>query len=194
MSPLSAASESGRLTASVGNALTDEAAGPRGHFPRTPAGDADPAWDATPEQDIRAARGETLLVHSMAANWQTGGPAPGGDWCASRFGFDAPLSPVELKRVIFREVLACCGVPPAMLESASSTAGREADRQYRHTCVPPAGRIVQAELRAKLDAPELGLDWTELRAADIAGRAFSSQVKGGIDVAKAAVASGVLNG
>ena len=66
MSPLSAAGESGRLAANVANALTDEAAGPRGHFLRTPAGDADPAWDATLEQGIRAAqRGAERLTDSL---------------------------------------------------------------------------------------------------------------------------------
>ena len=100
------------------------------------------------------------------------------------------MSLIELKRVIYREVLACCGVPPAKLESASTTAGREAYGHYLHTCVAPVGRIIQA----KLDAPELELDWSELRAADIAGWAFSSLLKDGMNVAKAAAASGLLNG
>ena len=45
----------------------------------------------------------------------------------------------------------------------------------------------------KLEEP-ITLDWMELRAGDIAGRAraFQSMVGGGMDVAKAAAAAGLM--
>ena len=55
------------------------------------------------------------------------------------------------------------------------------------------GRIVSAELTAKLET-DVRLDWTELRAGDITGRAraFQSMVGGGMDVAKAAALAGLM--
>ena len=46
----------------------------------------------------------------------------------------------------------------------------------------------------KLDAPELALDWHELRASDIPGRAraFQSLVGGGMYIQQVAQVSGVL--
>ena len=58
----------------------------------------------------------------------------------------------------------------------------------------PLGKLVQAELRNKLDAPDLALGWSELRASDFQARArsFKSMVDGGMDVTKAAALSGLL--
>ena len=69
---------------------------------------------------------------------------------------------------------------------------REAYRQFLFSTLQPLGRVVAAELSAKLDA-EVVIDWTELRAADIASRAraFQSLVNGGMALPEAAV-SGVL--
>ena len=60
--------------------------------------------------------------------------------------------------------------------------------------VAPLGRIIETELRAKLDDPEIALDWSELRAADIASRdrAFQSMVGGGMELDRAAALSGLL--
>ena len=53
--------------------------------------------------------------------------------------------------------------------------------------------MVSAELSLKLEA-EVRLDWSELRAADVASRAraFQSLVGGGMSLSDAAAASGVL--
>ena len=50
---------------------------------------------------------------------------------------------------------------------------RESWRRFLHGSLRPMARIIEAELRAKLDAPELALDLSELHAADVAGRARS---------------------
>ena len=54
--------------------------------------------------------------------------------------------------------------------------------------------IVQEELREKLDSPELTLNFEKLFAADLSGRAraFQSMVGGGMDPAKAASISGIM--
>ena len=57
----------------------------------------------------------------------------------------------------------------------------------------PLGRLVQTELRAKLG--DVTLDWSELRASDLSGRAraFQSMVGGGMDVSKAAGLAGLMD-
>ena len=67
-------------------------------------------------------------------------------------------------------------------------AQREAWRRLLFSTIAPLGRIVENELRVKLDTPDLRLTWNELRASDLAGRAraFQSMVNGGIEVGKAA--------
>ena len=57
-----------------------------------------------------------------------------------------------------------------------------------------AGKLVEDELRVKLDAPELRIGWSDLRASDIAGRArgFGSLVKAGMSLQEAAALSGLL--
>ena len=57
----------------------------------------------------------------------------------------------------------------------------------------PLGKLVGAELSAKLEA-DIVLDWTELRASDVSGRAraFQSLVGAGMELQQAAAVSGVL--
>ena len=56
----------------------------------------------------------------------------------------------------------------------------------------PLGRLVQTELRAKLG--DVTLDWSELRASDLSGRARACQsmVGAGMDVGKAAGLAGLM--
>ena len=76
---------------------------------------------------------------------------------------------------------------------AQGTAQREAYRQFLFGTVAPLGRMVASELSVKLNTP-IRLDWEELRASDIAGRAraFGTMVTGGMDLDKAAALSGLL--
>ena len=59
--------------------------------------------------------------------------------------------------------------------------------------IAPLGRIVAHELSMKLESP-ITLDWQELRAGDISGRAraFQSMVGAGMDPSKAAALSGLM--
>ena len=101
---------------------------------------------------------------------------------------------MELVRLATVEVYAACGINyPALFSDGTGTAGREAYRQFLHATLAPLGRAVEAELSEKLET-EILLDWEELRAGDVAGRAraFQSLVGGGMEVADAARVSGVL--
>ena len=58
----------------------------------------------------------------------------------------------------------------------------------------PRGRIVETELRSKLNDPGIAFDWSELRASDLASRAraFQSMVGGGMPLDRAAALSGLM--
>ena len=56
----------------------------------------------------------------------------------------------------------------------------------------PLGRKVESELRRRLG--DVSLDWSELRASDLSGRAraFQSMVGGGMPVADAVAIAGLM--
>ena len=56
----------------------------------------------------------------------------------------------------------------------------------------PLGRKVESELRRRLG--DVSLDWSELRASDLSGRAraFQSMVGGGMPVADAVATAGLM--
>ena len=115
------------------------------------------------------------------------------DWQGRRLGFDAPSSLVDVASQATREVLAACGVSPALFDASAAAAAREAWRQLLFGTIAPLGRLVSDELSRKLES-DVSLDWHELRASDLQGRAraFQSMVGGGMDVAKAAALSGLM--
>ena len=189
--PLQVAQLAGRLSAETAAALADESAGPRGAFLPTPAPGADSSV-GNMKSDIRSARGDMLMVQS--GDWGEAGSAE-AQWNAKRFGPAPPDSLVQLLDMASKEVMAACGLSGALWFAESASSSREAYRQSLHSVVSPIGRLVAAELQDKLEAP-IALDWGELRAGDISGRAraFQSLVGSGMDMAAAAAASGILIG
>ena len=188
--PLTVAQLAGRLSAETVAALADEASGPRGSFLPTPKDGDDPAIEPLKAQ-IRGAKGRMLLVEGD--DWDAAGGGRYAGWQEQRFGASPPDALVNLLKCASMEVYAACGLNPALFTSEGESGAREAYRQALHSVVAPLGRIVAAELSAKLDEP-IGLDWMELRAGDIAGRAraFQSMVGAGMDPAKAAALAGLM--
>lgn len=189
-SPLTVARLAGRLSAETMAALGDEASGPRGSFMPVPVDGQDPTI-ATMKADARNAKGAMLFAE--LGDWDNAGGRRAAGWMQQRFGADPPVGLVELAKRASMEVYAACGLSMALFDESDGTSKREAYRQALHGSIAPVGRIVADELSRKLDE-EISLDWTELRAADIAGRAraFQSLVGGGMDIAAAAAASGIL--
>ena len=70
---------------------------------------------------------------------------------------------------------------------------REAWRLCLFGVLSPLGRLVESELREKLE-DTVTLSWQELRASDLSGRAraFQSMVGGGMDISKAIAVAGLL--
>lgn len=189
--PLQVAQLAGRLSAETIAALADESSGPRANLVPIPVDGDDSTVDEL-RVDIKNAKGAALLVEN--GDWGTAGS--GGQatsWMAKRLGANPPASLVEQAKLATMEVYAACGLSAALFDPRQGTAGREAYRQALFGLIAPLGRIVSQELSEKLEA-DIKLDWTELKASDIAGRAraFQSLVGGGMALQEAAAVSGVL--
>ena len=191
--PLQAAQIAGRLSAEVGNALADGESGPVGSVLPLPVDGQDPTVDPL-KADIRTLRGKVAFVESVrvmhagaAAN------APRGDWETRRIGSDPPAAEVTLLERAFLEVLAACGIPPALFGEGDGTAQRESFRRLLHTVVEPLAKLIAAELSEKLEA-DVVLNLDPLFAADLSGRARAYQglVNGGMDPGKAAGLAGLM--
>ena len=193
--PIESAALAGRLSAETVKALADEANGPRGHLLPVPGKDGEDPTLTQLKADIKKLNGGTALVESMADGFGTGdrSTSPAGDWRPQRLGFSAGAPLVDLASQATREIMAACGVSPALFDATAAAAAREAYRQLLHNTIAPLGRIVVDELTRKLEA-EISFDWIELQAGDIAGRAraFQSMVGGGMAVERAAALAGLM--
>ena len=136
------------------------------------------------------------LVETTAAGFGEGrGAAPMQDWKPRRFGADPPDTLRGLRADVYEAVCAACGVPPQLaMGQSDGTLARESWRRFVMGRVEPLARVWAVELARKLDAPGLALSFRELWAHDQAGRAqaFKSLAAGGMPLADAAAASGVL--
>ncbi len=188
--PIQIAALAGKLSAETAAALADESSGPRGSFLPTPVDGHDDTVTSL-KADIRTAAGKMLITES--GDWESADPGKMTPWEQKRFGASPPAALTALLKQSSHEVMAACGLTPALFDESDGTSKREGYRQALHSVVAPLGRMVADELSRKLEA-EIRLDWTELRAADIAGRAraFQSLVGGGMDVATAAAQSGLM--
>lgn len=192
LGPLDVAVLDGTLLANITEALRDEAGSPRGAFLPIPVKDGDDETLAGWRDRIGRAAGRIMAVESMATNWQAGGIPPRRDYETVRFGFDAPATATVLMKAASDAVYAVCGIPKGLVDG-SGTGAREGYRQLLFGTVSPLGKLVAAELSRKLET-DITLDWTELRAGDIAGRAraFQSLINGGMDITQAAALSGLM--
>lgn len=190
--PIESAALAGKLSSHVTAALADEASGPRGSVLPLPVSNDDPTTVAL-KKDLKVLRGSlapVLSTQTMAA----GAPTPRDDWMQRRIGADPPPALVALLQHASNEIFSACGFSPALfVAQGEGTAQRESFRRAMHATIAPIGRIVQAELRDKLE-PGITLNFDSLFAADLSGRAraFQSLVGGGMDPAKAAALSGLM--
>ena len=187
--PVQVAALAGKLSAATIAALADESSGPVGRLLGIPS-DGDDAMVAGLKADIANARGKTALIE--VGDWGSAGDAR-VQLKSERFGAEPPASLVELVDVSSREIYAACGFNAALWGGSSSAAMREAWRLCLFGVLSPLGKLVEAELRAKLDE-DISLSWRELRASDLSGRAraMQSMVNGGMPVADAVSVAGLM--
>ena len=184
VSPLAWASQTGRLASALERALADEAGSPVGNLVPVPEGQREPTEDDTGDGDPFAAlksdvaklRGALAFVETMAGGYGDRGGRPDSDWKPRRIGADPPAALAELRTAAALTVFGACGVPPSLVTlPADGTGQREAWRRFLHGSVAPVARMVETELRAKLDTPSLRLDFSAFAAADVTGRARAYQ-------------------
>ena len=96
----------------------------------------------------------------MADGFQGGSQQVPADWKQTQFGMNMPAAAVELSSMVSREIVSACGVSPTLFDPKSSAAMREAWRQLLFGTVAPLGKIIEAELSAKLFPVKIG--WQEL--------------------------------
>ena len=100
------------------------------------------------------------------------GGRPDADWKAGRVRADPPAALAEVRTGAALTIYGACGVPTGLATlPADGTGQREAWRRFPHGSVSPVARLVGAELRDKLDEPDLRLTFDALYAADVTGRA-----------------------
>ena len=198
--PWSWAASTSQAIAALDRFVANEASKPHGSLlgvPESPQ--VDEAGDVTPlaafRGDMAKAKGGTLVMEH-SGQWDTETPTGVGSRTRLeylRFGMmRETLDP--LRTATGRDVLSACGIPPTLfVANSDGTAQREAFRRFLHGSLRPMARIIEAELRAKLDAPELALDLSELHAADVAGRArsFGAFIKAGVHPDDAARETGI---
>ena len=187
LGPLQWASSSASLAGRLESGLAKEAGAPSAQLVPVPSdggdgGDEDPLKDL--KIDIAKGEGKALLVETTAGGWSEGqGAAPRRDWEQRRIGAHWPDVLSVTRKETFFHVASACNVPPVLLtERSEGTSQREGLRRFAHLALEPLGRIVAAELAAKLDAPGLTLDFAGLMASDLAGRAraYKAFVESGV--------------
>lgn len=91
-----------------------------------------------------------------------------------------------------QSVLAAWGMPVTLADNSDGGSQRESWQRNLHGTVAPLGKLIAFE--AERICLAITVDRDQLFASDIQGRgrAFQSLVGGGMDIAEAATASGLL--
>ena len=188
VSPLGMASETQALATWIERRLAQEASTATSYvLPLPEAADVELL-----KADIKKGAGKLLIVDTTSTGWGDGSiAAPQRDWKANRLGADPPDSLGKLRSDVKNDIFGVFGIPSSIHGTGGSA--RESYRQFLSSTIQPLAKLVVEELATKLDTPTLALDFTELRAADIASRAraYGVLVNAGMPPAEAAEATGL---
>ena len=188
ISPLGMADETRTLATWIERRLAEETSTATSYvLPLPEAADVDKL-----KADIKGGRGRLHIVDTTSTGWGDGtASAPRQDWKSNRLGADPPESLGKLRSDVRGDVFGAYGIPNTVFGSGG--AAREAYRQFLSSTIGPVAKIALHELSNKLDTPTLALDFSELRAADIAGRAraYGVLINAGMPPAEAAEATGL---
>ena len=188
ISPLGMADETRALATWIERRLAEEASTATSYvLPLPEAADVDKL-----KADIKGGRGRLHIVDTISTGWGDGtAAAPQRDWKSNRLGADPPEALGKLRSDVKADIFGAYGIPSSIHGTGGSA--RESYRQFLSSTIQPLAKLVVEELSAKLDTPTLALDFTELRAADIAGRAraYGVLINAGMPPAEAAEATGL---
>ena len=189
VSPLGWANESGALHAGVTNALRADMRAAAANVIPMPPGETHDDPEADPlaglKNALKAASGKSVFVETTAgAHGADYRDRPTQDWQQKRLGPDPPETLSTLLSQTGNAVMAAAGVDPiiAGLQRGDGTLAREAYRRFERLTLQPLARLIEPELRAKLDAPDLTISFNSLRSSDFAGlaRAYKSLREAGM--------------
>ena len=205
VSPVQWAAASGRLAGGLDRQFGDEAMSPSGYMCSVPDLALPGVDDANPEEgagdtdelgklraDLQRAGGRTVLT--PAGGWDViNGKIRGGDYESRRFGLRPGQAEVLLRADAQKWATLIFGIPPGIFDQNAASGGtRDGWRLLVNLRIASLGRLVEQELRIKLDAPDLALDFRRARSSDLMtlARAIGSLVKQGgmtLDDARAIV-------
>ena len=115
-------------------------------------------------------------------------------------GPDPSISQISLRSEAAMSILSVFGVPPSLFGSSGDSDARESWRRFVLSTINPLARMCEAELRGKLDSPDLSLSLEDLRSGDLQGRgrataaralAMRNLVTAGLSVEDAREAAGI---
>ena len=113
---------------------------------------------------VAAAKGHPILHETVVRGHGDPGGAPHGDLRPVRFGAAWPSAVADLRDPIGQSVMLACGIPTALTSNSDGTSAREGLRRLLATTIKPVAKILETELRAKLD-PAAALTFGELAAS-----------------------------
>ena len=90
---------------------------------------------------------------------------------------DPAESEVSLRTETAQSVLSMFGIPASLFQGSGDSDARESWRRFVLGTMAPMLRVCEAELRLKLDRPELTLSLESLRAGDLQGRARATAAR-----------------
>ena len=189
ISPLGMASETQALAGWLEKRLAEEVATATAYVLPLPEGHTD---SVALKADLKKGGGRLHLVDTTAGGFGDGPVgAPRRNWETSRLGASPPESLGKLRSDVKNDIFGAYGIPSSIHGTGGSA--RESYRQFLASTIQPLSKIIIEELGDKLDTPTLALDFTELRAADIAGRAraYGVLINAGMPPAEAAEATGL---
>ena len=189
VSPLGMADETRALATWIERRLAEETSTATSYvLPLPESADVDKL-----KADIKSGRGRLHIVDTTSTGWGDGtAAAPQRDWKSNRLGADPPETLGKLRSDVKADIFGVYGIPSSIHGTGGSA--RESYRQFLSSTILPIAKIIVEERAVKLDTPTLALDFTELRAADIASRAraFKQLVDAGMDKAKAESIAGLV--
>ena len=128
-----------------------------------------------------------MLVANTNRDEGTSFGLPNDSPTTERVGMRPQPEVTELRKSVYQSVLSACGVHPALAGETSAGALREGWRIVLHGTLTPVSKIIAAECGRKLGVPNLAINFAELYASDVVGRAraLKGLVESGVELQEA---------
>ena len=181
------ASIAAQFTASANLSMADESAMSHGAFLPMATEPSDTTMSALSDK-INLMRGRVTAVKT---NRDSGGAIPQDDYKANRLGATPPPGFVQARTDADLAFYNAATIPIELVTGQGDATA--AWRRMLFGVILPLAKMVEAELRVKLESPMLALEFSELRAADVQARsrAYAAFRKGGLSVADASLNAGI---